>query len=49
MPKSLKMMFRSMYHNGIIDEKTYAALVKKLEGHDRELLAKGNRRKGELT
>lgn len=38
MPKSLKVMLRSMRHNGTIDEETYATLLKKLEGHDRELI-----------
>lgn len=40
MPNSLRTKFNSMRHKGRIDEAEYQALIKKLDGHDSELLNK---------
>ena len=40
MPNSLRTKFNNMRHKGRIDEAEYQALIKKLDGHDSDLLDK---------
>ena len=41
MPKSLKVIFKKLSHDGKITEDEYKELVKKLDGHDKEVYDKG--------
>ena len=40
MPMSLKVMLKKFVHKGQITQEEYDALIKKLEGHDKEVRAK---------
>ena len=38
MPKSLKLMIKKLAHDGKITEEEYNDLIKKLDGHDAEMI-----------
>ena len=40
MPMSLKVMLKKFAHKGQITQEEYDALIKKLDGHDREIRSK---------
>lgn len=43
MPLSLKCKLKKLKHKGVITESEFSELIKKLEGHDRELVTKMTR------